>query len=326
MHNPSLYRSAILPVPETWARPLWSVMIPTYNCADYLRKTLTSVLAQDPGPELMQIEVVDDCSTKDNPAGVVAELGNNRVRFYQQPKNMGVPKNFDTCLERSRGHLVHILHGDDLVLEGFYTKMQKAFKEQLAIGAAFCRQIFIDDEGTQQGLSDLEQEKSGMLINWLERLASEQRIMTPSIVVRREAYEKLGGFDQRLICSEDWEMWVRIAANYPIWYEVEPLAAYRIHNNSNTGRHIRTGEDMRYTRKAISIFKSYLPRAISEKVAKKARETYALSALDMACSLLIKREIKAALVQIKEALQFSFSARVMRRTIRLIKQALMHKI
>ena len=326
MHNQSLYRATISPVPKMEVRPLWSVMIPTYNCADYLQKTLAAILAQDPGPELMQIEVVDDCSTNDNPAAVVAELGKNRVEFFQQSKNLGVPKNFDTCLERSQGHLVHILHGDDLVLEGFYSKMQNAFEQQSDIGAAFCRQIFIDDEGNQLALSDLEQDKSGILNNWLERLASEQRIMTPSIVVRREAYEKLGGFDQRLICSEDWEMWVRIAANYPIWYEVEPLAAYRMHNNSNTGRHIRTGEDMRYTRKAISIFKTYLPLTIAERVSKQARETYALSALDMAHSLLAKQDIKAALVQMKEALQFTFSARVVRRAIGLVKQALVRQV
>src|SRR2546423_1107808 len=43
------------------ARPFWSVMIPTYNArADYLEETLRSVLRQDPGPEQMQIEVLDD--------------------------------------------------------------------------------------------------------------------------------------------------------------------------------------------------------------------------------------------------------------------------
>lgn len=321
MNKQSQYRSAIQPIPGGEVRPLWSVMIPTYNCANYLRKTLTSVLAQDPGAELMHIEVVDDHSTHDNPAAVVAELGEHRVGFYQQPANVGVPGNFDTCLQRSRGHLVHILHGDDFVLEGFYEKMQQAFAQQPGLGAAFCRQIFIDDEGSQKGFSDLEQAESGILYNWLERLASEQRIMTPSIVVKRDAYEKLGGFDHRLRCSEDWEMWVRIAANYPIWYEVEPLAAYRMHINSNTGRHIRTGEDMKYTREAISIFQSYLPGPIAERVTKQARETYAFSALSMANNLLDKRDLPAAIVQIREALRFSTSSKVIRRTVKILQQA-----
>jgi glycosyltransferase involved in cell wall biosynthesis len=54
------YRAIIPPIPDGTPRPLWSVMIPTYNCANYLRETLASVLAQDPGFEIVQIEVVDD--------------------------------------------------------------------------------------------------------------------------------------------------------------------------------------------------------------------------------------------------------------------------
>ena len=66
-------------LPAGTVRPLWSVMIPAYNCASYLRQTLASVLAQDPGPEQMQIEVVDDGSTKDDPESVVRETGKGRV-------------------------------------------------------------------------------------------------------------------------------------------------------------------------------------------------------------------------------------------------------
>lgn len=325
MQHQYAYRSSIHPVPAAHSRPLWSVMIPTYNCAIHLRKTLASVLAQDPGEHLMHIEVVDDNSTLDNPAEIVAELGNNRVAFFKQPANVGVPKNFDTCLQRSRGQLVHILHGDDYVLNGFYEKMQQAFLQRKDLGAAFCRQVFINEYGVEQGVSELEQEESGVLNNWLERLASEQKIMTPSIVVRREAYEKLGGFDQRLICSEDWEMWIRIAAHYPIWYETEPLAVYRMHSNSNTGRHIRSGEDMRYTRKAIAIFKSYLPPSIAERVSKQARETYALSSLNMAKTLIATGDNSAAFVQIREALGFSLSFKIIRRSLGLIKTALINK-
>src|SRR6266478_3592096 len=73
------YRAVIPPVTGEGPRPLWSVMIPTHDCAGYLRETLASVLRQDPGPEVMQIEVVDDHSTRDDPETVVRELGKGRV-------------------------------------------------------------------------------------------------------------------------------------------------------------------------------------------------------------------------------------------------------
>ena len=319
--SPSAHRRApILPVPDDAPRPLWSVMIPTYNCAHYLKETLAGVLMQDPGPDIMQIEVVDDHSS-DDPASVVEELGRGRVGFFRQPVNVGHTENFATCLNRARGRLVHLLHGDDGVRDGFYRKLQQAFECRPEIGAAFCRQIFVDEMGHWRSISRLEQNDSRILHNWLECLATEQRIMTPSIVVRRDVYEQLGGFDRRLVCTEDWEMWVRIAAWYPIWYEVEPLALYRMHADSNTGRHLRSGEDARYTRMAIEIFKSYLPPARADEITRRARETYAFSTLHSARLMLNRRDHAAMFALIRETLRFSRSLAVVRRTLLLLLRA-----
>jgi hypothetical protein len=265
---------------------------------------------QDPGPELMQIEVIDDGSTLDDPRAVVAEIGRGRISFYRQAQNTGHTKNFETCLKRARGKVIHLLHGDDYVREGFYRKLQNAFESQPEIGAAFSRQIFMDAAGNWQAFSPLEETESGILGDGLERLALEQRIMTPSIAVRRDVYERLGGFDNRLICSEDWEMWVRIAAQYPVWYETEALAVYRMHAASNTGHHVKTGEDIKFTRMAIEIFKSYLPQEKAIQLSKKARETYALSALDTAYSMFSRRDFSAMLAQGREAIYLSRSWKV----------------
>lgn len=309
------HRATIEPVSPGESRPIWSVMVPTFNCASYLPAAISPVLAQDMGPEQMQIEVVDDASREDDPAAAVEAVAGGRVGFFRQPRNLGVAGNLETCLRRARGRIVHILHGDDAVREGFYRRMQRAFEERPEVGAAFCRHIFIDEAGHWRSLSPLEQNESGILEDGLVRLAEEQRIMTPSIVVRREVYERLGGFDRRLICSEDWEMWVRIAAHYPIWYEVEPLALYRMHPESNTGRHLRTGEDMRYTRKAMEIFGEYLPGSVAGPVMGRARNTYALTALRTAEKMLRGQDLAAAAVQITEALAFSRSLKVMRRIV-----------
>jgi len=316
------YRASLTQVPDGESRPLWSVMIPTYNCAEYLRETLASVLAQDPGPEVMQIEVVDDRSTLDDPAAVVEELGRGRVGFYQQPYNVGYIRNFETCLLRSRGQLIHLLHGDDCVRDGFYSKLQSAFEKNSEIGAGFCRHIGMDEKGHWLWISDLEQSDSGILSNWLERIAVKQRIQTPSIVVRRDVYEKLGGFDRRFsCCGEDWEMWVRIAAHYPVWYEVKPLAMYRIHSKSLSRMSTRTGADMRDLRMAIEMMQPYLPAPIATKLSNQAREYWALFAIrHLAPKMLNLGDLTAANTQIQEALKCSHSLKVIKESTRLIWQ------
>lgn len=315
----SIYRTVIQPVLEGTPRPIWSVMIPTYNCADFLRETLTSVLAQDPGPDVMQIEVIDDHSMVDNPAAVVEELGRGRVSFYRQPENVGYIKNFETCLQRSRGRLIHLLHGDDCVRDGFYLKMQNLFEQHPEIGAAFCRHIIMDDDGHWQRFSPLEQNEDGILSNWLEQIAVKLCLQTPSMVVRREVYEKLGGFDRRMIsCGEDWEMWVRIAAHYPVGYEVEPLALYRDRSNSITKRSILTGQNIRDVRKATEITRNYLPKNQAKKLSSNAAEGWALWALDCAQKMLLKGDTVTSIIQIQEGLKCSSSWKIIRLVIPLI--------
>ena len=134
--------------------------------------------------------------------------------------------------------------------------------------------------------------------------------MTPSIAVRRAVYERLGGFDRRLACAEDWEMWVRIAANFPIWYDPNPLAVYRMHRASNTGRHLATAADAAYNRIAIGIFSAYLPADRRQEITRKARRTYASSAIATARELFRNGE-RGGFAQIKEALRLDPSAGVL---------------
>lgn len=296
-------------VPEGTARPRWSVMIPTFNCAHYLREALGSVLSQDPGPHAMQIAVVDDGSS-DDPEAVARQLAAGRVEFHRQPANVGVVHNLTDCIRRSRGEIVHILHGDDAVRSGFYQTMGHAFALRPDIGAAFCRQIFIGPDGQWRAISPLERADSGVLEDAAAHLAAEQRIMTPSICVRRAVYEQLGGFHHELLCAEDWEMWVRVAAHHPIWFEVEPLALYRMHDDSNTGRHVRTGADLRFTKRAIEIISGHLPPGRAAKVAARARATYARSALTIAQDALQRRDAGTAAAQIAGALGLDPSPRL----------------
>ena len=145
------------PVPPLAERPFWSVMIPIYNCReDYLRETLGSVLRQDPGVADMQIEVLDNCSTIGDPEAVVREMGGGRIAFHRQTHNLGIGGNFNACIERARGHWVHILHGDDTVRPDFYSRARAGVTAHPEVAAALCRIIYMDEDGQWAGLTELE--------------------------------------------------------------------------------------------------------------------------------------------------------------------------
>ncbi len=285
-------------------RPLWSVMIPTYNCAHLARETIASVVAQAPGPERMEIVVVDDASS-DDIVEAVAKYG-RRVKLHRQPHTIGVPGNLTEAIRLSRGQLIHILHGDDLVMPGFYDTMADALTDAEA-GAAFCRYVYIDGEGREKGLGPLAMSRMGRLPDALRFLASEQRIMTPSICVRREVYERLGGFHPALRCAEDWEMWVRIARDYPIVYVPLVLARYRMQGDSNTGRNVASAHDVHFNGLAIDIIRTHLPPDIADEVAGQAKRIYARAAFDTARACARRGNFRAAAAQIRAGLRLDRS-------------------
>jgi glycosyltransferase involved in cell wall biosynthesis len=299
-------------------------MIPTFHCARFLRQTLESVLSQDPGPEVMQIEVVDDCSVQDDPESVVRAVAGERVRFFRQPKNVGHTRNIETCLQHARGHLVHLLHGDDAVRSGFYRKMSRPFAENPKLGAAFCRNITMDSAGNWLGIAPLQQPQSGLLPDLVERLAVGQCIQTPAMVVRREVYETLGSFDRRLSWTEDWEMWARIAMHYPVWCEAEPLALYRMHDTSNTGRYSRTGETVLDLKRLFEIVEGYVPNGRGKRLCREGRERYARRGLDTARRLLRQRDIAAAANQMRASLALCLNLRLLARAASLLAWAGWH--
>jgi glycosyltransferase involved in cell wall biosynthesis len=299
--RPNPFAPVIAPVPEGAPRPFWSVMIPTFDCADYLRRTLAGVLAEDPGPAEMQIEVVDDHSTRDDPAAVVRTLGGDRVAFHRQPRNVGAIANFNTCLVRARGRWVHVLHGDDLVVPGFYAAMREAAERRPDLGAAFCRCSVVDEEDRELELYDLEREGSGPLDGFIERLGVWARIQTPTIVVRRAVYEDLGGFDPRLVHAADWEMWQRVAVHYPLWYEARSLARYRKHSASDTSRLVRTGANIADIRRAIEVVQGYLPAASAPRLRRAALLHYAESAWWTAKQLRARGDAAGAVAQLRQA-------------------------
>jgi glycosyltransferase involved in cell wall biosynthesis len=265
------------------ACPFWSVMIPTYRPdATYLRQALESVLKQDPGPQKMQIEVVDDCSPGVDVAQLVGQIAGDRVAIFRNPTNQGLAGCWNSCIARTRGEWVHILHQDDMVLPGFYERLRSLTVAFPEAGMAYSRFALMDEHGHWQALGPLEQDCSGALDNWLERLISGYHLECPAIIVKRSVYKKLGAFNQELNFALDVEMWIRIAAHYRVAYEPAILACFRRHPGGETARLEHGGSNMMDVAKALKLTRAYLPPATADRLIAQGNEYWAGIALMLA--------------------------------------------
>lgn len=286
---------------EAGPRPLWSVMIPVYNGGKYLEETLRSVLVQALPEDQMQIEVVDDCSTDMDVQEVVRQVGQGRISYFRQPRNVGSLRNFETCLNLSKGYYIHLLHSDDLVHQGFYQQLGILLDTYPEAGAAFCRYRYIDENSEVTFYPEAEAPVECVLENWLYRLATRQRIQYVSVAVRRDVYEKLGGF-YGVHYGEDWEMWARIATRYAFAYTPTVLASYRRHHDSISGQSFTTAQNLKDLEFVMGEINKYLPEAEKKKALLEARKFYAFYAVRTGKLLWDRfRNRKGALSQVRKA-------------------------
>jgi GT2 family glycosyltransferase len=237
---------AIETVPSGTPRPLWSVVIPTYNCAEYLRRTLASVLAQDRGPEVMQVAVIDDCSTADDPAAVVAEVGRGRVAFTRNPQNLGPTATFNACVAHAVGRWVHLLHGDDMVLPGFYDECERIMTAEPETVMILGQVVTIDAADRWTDVIGPDPALAGRRIDGFPSLQATQQLgQFAGVAVRRDAYERAGGFCTLFGHVADQDMWFRVGQLGPVWCTSRPYGLYRVHAGADTGKHVVAASNTR---------------------------------------------------------------------------------
>lgn len=239
--------------------PTVSVAIPTFNCAHLLPQTLRSVLDQDVPADQLDITVLDDCSTKDDPEAVVREIGSGRVRFIRHERNVGIARNFSACVRQARGDLVHILHGDDFVLPGFYSAIRDAAVRFPDAGLLFTRAFHVDEAGEIDSMTGRLPSFESPSRDVKPLIERGNQLVTPSIAVRKSAYARVGLFEESHSHVADWEMWVRVVANCGGACINRPLAAYRVFAAQDTARVRLTGDNLREYLRLADLWTRVLP-------------------------------------------------------------------
>ena len=237
---------AIAPVAPGTARPFWSVMVPSCGRSPFLRKTLASILENAASaPEDFQIAVLDN-----TPPGVAGNIDETvrslspKIEIHRNNSFVGMAENWNRCIENARGRYVHILHDDDFVAADFHAKMRQLIEScPSEFGFFGGTTAYVDTEDRVQGVwrypAFVYQGRATA-----GDFAMENYYCAPSVVVRRDCYERLGGFFPRFRFSADWEMWCRLVRFYRTAALTEPLAFYRWHGANATLKIQESGDDV----------------------------------------------------------------------------------
>ena len=222
------------------------VVVPTFNRAELLAETLASILYQSHKP--VEVVVVDDGST-DNTENVVRYFG-PRVR-YHRIENSGQSTARNIGVSLSTAPWLAFCDDDDLWRPEYLTSYARLFSSQPQIEYAFCNFVHIED-GTWQTLTKFDTAPPGFwnvprqdldLPAWTfteplyARIIRFQPIFPSTIVISRNFFERLGGFDENFnrTVSEDLEFTMRCAQESPVGCIREPLVGIRKHDSNFSG-------------------------------------------------------------------------------------------
>ena len=190
--------------------PTVTVAIPTYNRAALLPDAIESVLAQTFSD--FELLILDDASTDETPT-VARSYGDRRVRHIRNPKNIGMTANWNRGFELARGTYVSPLHDDDRWTDRFLERAVEVFS--ICPTAGFVYSAVSSELGLETKDRVFSQYEA------LDRLRRRNEVAEEAALVRRQALIEVGGFRDRWPFSMDWEVWLKIAARYPVGFLAE---------------------------------------------------------------------------------------------------------
>lgn len=210
--------------------PLVSVIIPTYNSAQYLQETIESVLSQS--WQNFEIIVVDDGST-DNTHEILRGIQSDKIQYVRQGNSGGPSKPRNVGIHRARGKYVALFDSDDLMAK---EKLEEAvgFLERYPdLGLLFANFEVCNERGEGfpgtflDGLTAFgEIQKRQVGEKWFiiestvayQEMFRQNFIGTSGVVAPKAVFLAVGGFDESIAGPEDRDMWLRISKQYPVGY------------------------------------------------------------------------------------------------------------
>lgn len=227
--------------------PKVSILIPTFNRANYLRIAVDSAIKQTYSN--IEILILDDCSTDDtiNIQQTYSNIEN--ITFIRNTKNIGFIKNWNKAISLSSGKYIKIIGDDDLLDNSCIAEQVNILNGHSDVGIVCCNYFIIDGEGSIKNnndpyrLFDKDMKENG--IDFITNYLSGKRPVgwPASVLFRRRDFDRAGGFDTNAGVAADIDMWCRILRDKNFYYLDKKLAYNRQFPDNLSKRMSKSGKE-----------------------------------------------------------------------------------
>lgn len=241
-------------------RSLVTVIIPTLNRSQILSCALESVLTQSyPNYEVI---VVDDGSS-DGTRELVGRYcnKNSRVRLIEHGERRGAQAARNTGIRAARGEWIAFLDSDDKWLpHSLEVRLEVANRERVKVVHSEC--YVIREEGKKKPFG------VPSMAGWIYRiLLARQGPLFPTLLVAKQALEKIGYLDEQIMSYQEWDTAIRLAKHYPFGFVAEPTFIYDCTGIDTISKDVlrdALGYEQVFRKHAVAIFRNYGPRPLAE--------------------------------------------------------------
>jgi glycosyltransferase involved in cell wall biosynthesis len=251
--------------------PRVSVLMTSYNHERFVAEAVQSVLDQT--FQDFEFIIIDDGS-RDGTPQVLRSFADPRVSFTAFAENRGACTAMNHCVRMAQGELVAVINSDD-AWEPERLARQVAFLDaHPEIGAVFSYVTAVDEEGRpyEAGThyyTQLFDQPNRSRHEWLRHFFFwDNCLCHPSLLIRRECYQALGLYDERLAQLPDMDFWIRLCGRYSIHILPERLVRFRIlSGNANTSSQGRQDAHIRHNIELAQVLSHYVHEPLLGQVA-----------------------------------------------------------
>jgi len=204
-----------------------SVVLPTYNRADVLRRSIESVLGQT--FEAFELIIIDDAST-DETKPVVEEFDDDRIQYVKHDENRGSAAARNTGIQQAEANIIAFQDSDDVWDERKLEKQVDRFDETADTAGVVYTGLDRKIENFHTKIPGPNVDSKGGDIQ--EEILRFNFISTQTAAVQASCFDHVGTFDEALPPLEDWELWIRMSEYYEFEHVDEPLVTAYLREDS----------------------------------------------------------------------------------------------